>query len=343
MRPITCWPFILAFSLFSAPASAQPVIWIDAHSHLEAGPGTGGQVDFKASAAAALATMDQRGLQRILIMPPPALREQRNDYEELADIAKKNPNRFAFLSGGRSLNPMIQESVRAGNVTPEIRRRFEERAEEIVTAGAVGFGEMTAFHLSFRQGHPFEEAPPDHPLFILLAEIAARHDIVIDLHMEAVVQDMALPDRFSSPPNPKILRENMTAFKRLLSQNPKTRLVWAHVGWDNTGQMTVALVRSLLETHPNLTMSIKIRQLPPGQSISHNSPLDEHEKIRPAWLELIRSFPDRFVIGTDSFYGMPLQAELVSRGPLSLLGQLPGDLARKIGYENAVKIYRLKK
>lgn len=333
-----------------APGSAYPADpnrtdYIDTHVHLE-GKYRSGRVfhsDYDKAAETALATMNDLGIQKSLIMPQPFPPDHpgRYDSRELAEVAKKNPERFAFLSGGGSLNPMIQEAVRSGKVTPDIQRTFEERAREILRSGAVGFGEMTAEHLSFAPWHPYEAAPPDHPLFLLLVDIAARHDVPIDLHMEAVPHDMPLPEKFNSPPNPKVLHENLTAFERLLSHNRNARIVWAHVGWDNTGHLTVALMRRLLETHPNLYLSVKVDPL----SLPHNRPLNESREIRPEWTDLIRAFPDRFVIGSDQFYGIPgltPRRPPSSQGPRVFLNQLPPDLARKVGYENAVRIYKLK-
>jgi predicted TIM-barrel fold metal-dependent hydrolase len=232
---------------------------------------------------------------------------------------------------------MIQEAMVRGEITPELRRRFETRAAEILSAGAVGFGEMTALHLSFFPGHPFEVAPPDHPLFFLLADIAAQGNVPIDLHMEAAVQDTPLPGRFMSPPNPSALRENISAFDRLLSHNRGARIVWQHVGWDNTGHMTVPLLRRLLEAHTNLYMSLKINR----RSLPQNRPLDIDGKVPQEWLDLLGSFPDRFVVGADQFFGTPRFSLVNLEAHRSFLSQLPPDLARKVGYENAVRLYRL--
>ncbi len=70
----------------------------------------------------------------------------------------------------------------AGDVDAALRKRFTDRAEAIVAAGAKGFGEFTALHLSMQTWHPFLEVAPDHPLFLLLADIAARHGLPIDIH-----------------------------------------------------------------------------------------------------------------------------------------------------------------
>lgn len=329
----------------ASAADPERVSYVDTHVHLDGRYLFRGSFssDYAGAVETALANMNNLGIQKSLIMPPPFPPDHpgRYDYSDLAKIAKNNPDRFAFLGGGGTLNPMIQESVRSGTLTPEIQRKFEKHATEILRDGALGFGEMTAEHLSFAPWHPYEAAPPDHPLFLLLADIAARHDVPIDLHMEAVPHDMPLPARFDSPPNPKVLRENLSAFERLLSHDRKARIVWAHVGWDNTGYLSVALLRRLLEAHPNLYMSLKIDWL----SLPQNRPLSENGEIRPEWAELIRAFPDRFLIGSDQFYPSPKSMRRrppSSAGPRAFLNQLPPDLAREVGYENAVRIYRLK-
>jgi len=304
--------------------------------------GAGSSSDAMQWAETGMITMDKMGIQKSLVMPPPASKQIPNgDYENSLPVVKKFPDRFAFLGGGGSLNPMIQESITEGSVTPEMKSEFENKAEKIIQDGGVGFGEMASLHLSFFQGHPFEEAAPDHELFLLLADIAARHDVPIVFHMEAVSEDMPLPAQFTDP-NPKTLTENIKAFERLLDHNTKTKIIGDHDGWDKTGDRTVELPRQLLENHPNLYMAIKIDLPTRGKRVFvQNSPIDENGKIRPEWVSLIKSFPDRFIIGSDSFFGIPHQPSVLLQNEKSFLNQLPPDLARKVGYENAVLIYRL--
>ena len=250
---------------------------------------------------------------------------------------KKSPGTFAFLGGGGTLNAMIQEAMRSGNAGGEVRRKFRQRAEAIVHQGAVGFGEMTAEH--FAGATPYQYAPPDHPLFLLLADVAAQHGVVIDLHMEAVPAAMELPSDLKSPPNPSELHDNIAAFERLLAHNPRANIVWAHAGSDNTGYRTPDLCRRLLQAHANLYMQIKVDPVSPGK----NYPLDAASgRIEPEWLQLFQEFPDRFVIGTDQHYPMPAAGPQRWQAAVLLLNQLPGDLRRKIGTENAVRIYRLR-
>jgi len=325
----------------------QDLIIIDTHAHLFWEDRSGGSPDLALRTAVEI--MDRLGVKKTLIAPPPFPPgiPGMYDYKALIEASKKYSERFAVLAGGGSLNPMIH-SIRPQEITSDIRRNFEETAREILGNGAVGFSELAAEHFSLHfDHHPYLSTAPDHPLLLLLADIAASRDVPIDLHMEAIPQDMPLPEKLSGPPNPKALRENIAAFERLLSHNRDAQIIWAHAGWDNTGYRTVPLMRQLLQRHSNLYMSVRCaRSLHP-----ENMPLNERGEIRAEWLDLVRSFPDRFVIGSDTFFGVTgevtwrtLTGEPQPKedGTWVFLRKLPPDLAKKIAYENVLRIYKLK-
>jgi predicted TIM-barrel fold metal-dependent hydrolase len=287
----------------------------------------------------AIASMPVENLAKIVFMPSPFTLADANrfDVERLRPAAKKYPGKIAVLGGGGTLNPMIIEAARTGDAGPGIQKQFRERAEAILAAGAMGFGEMAAEH--FPSSTPYETAPPDHPLFLLLADIAAQHDVPISIHMEALPQDMDLPAPLKSPPNPPRIHANIAAFERLLAHNPRAKIVWAHLGWDTTGYRTPELMRRLLEAHPNLFMEIKLDPLDVGK----NSPLTNGAsgQIKPEWLKLFTDFQDRFVIGSDQHYPQgsgPQRWQAV----VLLFNELPAAVRRKIGAENAARIYHLK-
>ncbi len=322
--------------------------YVETHVHLTAGARRGVRVTYLEAAAAVLKSMDELGVRKVLVLPPPQGPLNTRSivgYESLKEVAKKYPDRFAFLGGGGSLNYMIYESVKKGTVSERTRRKFREEALAIAKAGAVGFGEMTALHFSLHSGHPFYEAPPDHPLFLLLSDLSAESGLPIDLHMEAVTKD-AMPFPYdkrtrASKHNPSTLKENIKPLERLLSHNRKAKVVWVHMGWDNTGHMTVELLSRLLKAHPNLYMSLK------GYSHkrSANRPLDQNDKLRSEWKNLIALFPDRFVFGCDGFYGLPGKDKtfpVSTGGSRLILSQLPLNIARKVAYKNANHIYGLK-
>ena len=295
--------------------------------------------------------MREAGIRGMVLIPPPQVsRMRRNwDYEAFAAAARAQPQRFAFLGGGGSLNPMIHDAA-DGVVDDALRERFSSRAHQILADGAAGFGEMSPHHLSARPGHPYEAVPADHPLFLLLADIAARHGAVIDLHLDLVVSDMTLPQRFSPSLNPATLRANLDGFERLLAHNRGARIVWAHAGADPIGHWTAQLSRALLARHPNLYMSIRMGG---GQMRMQNLMLDSTGSLDPQWRAVLEEHADRFVLGGDQFFAAGLSgagpgidfsrfAPVQRRQQAALLALLPAEVARKIGHENALRLYRIR-
>ncbi len=338
--------FLVWLAAMAAPCDAVDAV--DTHLHLDQATPDGrfSTADFERAGAGLLAEMNRLGVRWAVLLPvpQPAGRSFYYDFEELLPVVRRHPERFVFLGGGGSLNRLIQEAVAAGGVDADLRERFVRRAEAIVAAGAAGFGELASLHFGghlFHANHPYIGAPPDHELFLLLADIAARHGVVIDLHMELVPEPMALAvPVFRSPPNPAWLEANLAAFERLLAHNRDARIVWVHLGWDWLRTRTVARMRELLGRHPNLYVSLEAVFPQPAAT----RPLDDDGKLRPEWLALIRDFPDRIMLGSDEFFRPPGQQKR-RRGDLlaptlSIVDQLPGDLARRVGYENAERLYR---
>jgi hypothetical protein len=345
MTLMVAWgaPLLLALAGLGPAASAGAAeeqdrpgggaVIIDTHAHLLRNR----RGNAHATAVQALRAMDEIRVDQAILLPPPFAPGHPGTYgyRELESAVRANPRRFAFVAGGESLNPMIH-AVAPEQVTPEHVRRLQQEAASIAAAGAVGFGELTAEHFSSGRGrHPYESTRPDHPLFLALADIAAQRAMPIDLHMEAVPQDMETPVRMRGRgANPERLKENISGFERLLAHNRKARIVWAHCGWDLTGERTVPLMHSLLERHPNLYMSIKVD--PSGTQ--RTFPLTADGMVRPEWLALLRAFPDRFMIGSDQFLEEDTGRLRLAR---QFVDALPSDIVRLIASENARQIYRL--
>lgn len=345
MRVVYCAISLSLLLLNARPALAQLPGTIDTHAHIPGGGQRG--TDFRGSLDAALGRMDQYGIGRSIVMPPPMVAGMPGAYDiESYSFAKQAyAGRILLGGGGSSLNAMIQTSTPQA-VTDDLRKAFRARAEQIVAAGAVVFGEIALHHLSLQfmgPQHPYEWTPPDHPLLLLLADIAAEKNIPLDLHLDLVPQDMNLPDRpvFNSK-NPVLLKANMAAFERLLAHNRSAMIVWAHAGTDPLGTRTPQIQRELLSRNPNLFMSLRLSANGPPPFIA----LGPDKKLKAFWLELLRDFPDRFVIGTDFFHSSKFEPQ---RGPgaealenyRAALAQMPPELAEAIAHGNAERIYRL--
>ncbi len=300
----------------------------DAHAHFD-------EKDVSGAIRSVLAARGQENAAMIFLLMSPDSYDHADRYqaEIILPEAKKYPGKIAVVGGGGSLNAMIIQSAAIGDAGPAVQKKFKDRAEELLREGVVGFGEMTAEH--FNGNTPYQYAPADHPLFLMLADIAAEHGVPIDLHLEAVPQDMPLPAGLKSPPNPPRLHANIAAFERLLAHNPRANIIWAHAGFDNTGYRTVELNRRLLAAHSNLYMELKADPLAKGL----NYPLAADGKIKPDWLKLIMDYPDRFIIGSDQHYPEPKDQVQRWQEVVLLFNELPADVRKKVGTENVAHIY----
>jgi predicted TIM-barrel fold metal-dependent hydrolase len=314
------------------PASAP---YIDAHTHID-------QNHADEAVALLLGAMDGLNGSKAFIQTEPYGPGNPGawDVEKILPAVKKQGGKLAVLGGGGTLNPMIIEAANTGNAGPEVQKKFRARAEEILRAGAVGFGELSIEHFSLPQSpvKDYEYAPADSPLMLLLADIAAEHNVPIDLHMEALPQDIPAPAELK-PPNPPQLHGNIAALERLLAHNPRAKLIWAHAGSDNVGYRTPELNRRLLAAHPNLYMEIKFDPGFPGKD-----PPIVDGKLKPEWLKLYADFPDRFIIGSDQHFDPPASVPLArAQQNALLLDQLPDGLRKKIAIENPLRIYGIER
>jgi hypothetical protein len=116
---------------------------------------------------------------------------------------------------------------------------------------------------------------------------------------------------------------DVEAIERIFQTNPDALVLWAHSGFESP-----AGIAPLLAKYPNLWADLAFRQ--------------EHElngMVDSDWQSLFEQFPDRFVLGTDTYtperwYYVVEQADW-SR---TWLDTLPGDLADKIAFGNAERL-----
>ncbi len=331
-----------------SPVTPVELIYVDTHNHLvgRIGRGESRQFDYEGPAKTALSIMDTTGVKINLVMPMPQDDEQENRLylDDILPVVKQYPGRFAVLGGGGSLNVMIQQALKVGHVSDAAKKKFDDTAAELIKKGVLGFGEMTAEHFSMKADHHYESSPPDHVLFLRLADLAAKYDVPIDIHMEAIPEEMELPLRLKSPPNPRILKPNIAGFERLLAHNRNARIIWVHLGWDSTGKRTVELTRELLLKHPNLYMSIRVAGGMQARNVERSTfPLDRQGNVKQDWLTMFNEFHDRFIIGSDEIIlqGSRHPSAGSIQATVGLLQQLPDELRRKIGYENAYRLYKL--
>lgn len=328
----------------SQPGQMRP----DKRGPMQKGPRQAQGENLQLAAENLIRKMDRYGVQQAIVVVVPGHMPYDVEERSRREVVMRHPDRLRLMAGGAVLSPFLQK-IAPDRVTEADRLRFRQLAEQALRDGAVGFGEMLSYHLSMADHHSFQYAAPDHPLFLLLADIAAQHNVPIDLHMEAIVKRRPMPDNLlrASAKNPKTLEPTIPSFERLLAHNRKARIVWQHIGWDNTGEMTPELVGRLMSDHPNLNIALRVesrlQQVGNGGAMP-NRLVDRSGVLKPEWLQLIKKFSDRITIGSDEFF-FPIESKRPNQSFVetwSLLDQLPTELAQKLGNENARRIYNLK-
>ncbi|MBC8240056.1 MAG: amidohydrolase [Alphaproteobacteria bacterium] len=110
------------------------------------------------------------------------------------------------------------------------------------------------------------------------------------------------------------------AIGRIFAQDPDARVLWAHAGFDAPEQ-----IAAMLREYKNLWADLSFRT--------------EHAangKVDPQWRKLFLDFPDRFLIGTDTYtperWSFVVEHANWSR---AWLADLPVEVGKNIAYRNA--------
>ncbi|MFT5444922.1 MAG: hypothetical protein ACI9DC_000082 [Gammaproteobacteria bacterium] len=113
------------------------------------------------------------------------------------------------------------------------------------------------------------------------------------------------------------------AVRRLFAQDPEAVILWAHSGFVGPAEL-----RTMLAAYPNLWSDLAFRS-------EHASGAE----VDAEWRALFAAFPDRFMLGTDTF--APERWYFVAENAKSSrrwLGSLPPALAERIASGNAQKL-----
>jgi predicted TIM-barrel fold metal-dependent hydrolase len=114
------------------------------------------------------------------------------------------------------------------------------------------------------------------------------------------------------------------AVERLFKQWPQAKILWAHSGFDRPER-----VREMLRKYPNLWADLAFRS-------DHGS----GGKVDPDWRAAFTEFPDRFMVGTDTF--TPERWHYVpehAKWSRAWLADLPKDVAERIAWKNGEAVF----
>ncbi len=125
-----------------------------------------------------------------------------------------------------------------------------------------------------------------------------------------------------------------TAIDLLMAHTPskgqKLRLIWAHTG---IGGASPERVDQLLTRYPNLMGELSYH---PGLTCDAQG----KTVLCSEWRALILKHPTRFLIGSDTWVNQRWQYyEELMKTYRQWLGELPADVARKVGWENGAGVF----
>ena len=124
------------------------------------------------------------------------------------------------------------------------------------------------------------------------------------------------------------------AIDLLMAHAPHARLIWAHTG---IGGASVARVRALLTKYPKLMGELSYR---PGLTCSNDK---QDDQLCPEWRSLVLDFPDRFLIGSDTWINQRwVYYEDTMNSYRTWLGGLPNQVAQNIAWRNGAALINLK-
>jgi hypothetical protein len=139
-------------------------------------------------------------------------------------------------------------------------------------------------------------ADADLPVMRRIVQLARQHGLLLHLHGDA------------------------DAVERVFRQDPAARILWAHSGFASPAD-----VRTTLRRHKMLWADLAFRSDPASGG-----------KVAPEWRDAFVEFPDRFMVGTDTF--SPERWYYVTEHAAwarAWMADLPRDLAERIAWRNA--------
>jgi hypothetical protein len=143
----------------------------------------------------------------------------------------------------------------------------------------------------------------DEPLFRKVIKMAKERDIFLHVH---------------SGPDP---------IRWLYQLDPDVKLIWAHAGLGEAAKV----VFDLMSDHPALIADTSLREY---------AILGSGDELNPEWRKIILAFQDRLMIGSDTWVNAQWDDyDAIMASNRLWLSKLPRDVAEKIAYKNAERLF----
>jgi hypothetical protein len=143
----------------------------------------------------------------------------------------------------------------------------------------------------------------DTPQIRQLVEFAVEHNLFLHAHSDE------------------------SAIEILIAHNPRVRVLWAHGGMTSTPMS----IDGILGRQSNLWVELSYRY----------EDILSDDDMNPAWRDLFLKYPDRFILGTDTWTTERwADALYITRTARRWIALLPNEVRVKFAFENATRFLR---
>lgn len=240
-------------------------------------------------------------------------RMQRNGVKAI--VANSRPN-----DGTKNLASAKEQTAKAGVTVIPFIRLYRNRADydnwfrdETIyqmVLDELSKGTASGAYKGIGEFHLYDSANANGAVAAKLMKLAEEKQLAVLAHVDDVAIDLLMAH---TP-----------------SKGQANKLIWAHTG---IGGASVDRIRSLMRKYPGLMGELSYR---PGLTADNG-------QLSPEWRALITEFPNRFMIGSDTWVNQRwLYYDDLMKGYRTWLGGLPADVARKVAWENGAALFGLK-
>jgi predicted TIM-barrel fold metal-dependent hydrolase len=245
---------------------------------------------------------------------PPAdvlARMQRNGVRAIIANSRPNDGTHALAASPqtRAAGVTVVPFVRLYRNRADYSNWFRDESIYTMVQAELARGTGSGPFRGIGEFHLYDSANADGPVARKLMQLAEDKQLAVLAHIDDKAVDMLMA--------------------HTASRGQRLRMIWAHTG---IGGAPVARVDQLMARYPLLVGELSYR---PGLTC-------EAGKLCREWRELILKYPDRFVIGSDTWVNQRWQYyDQLMTGYRAWLGDLPAEVARKVGWSNAASLFGL--
>ena len=322
--------FVLLLVLFAWSAHARDYRYSDAHLHY---------VDFFQESAGMdtlLERMAEAGIEHVMLSGIPVAKKwDENEPKRPRYYAGDDANAYWYTA----TDTLIAHAYK--QVPAEQRRRFHpflsgfnpndknsdahiRRMLELDPGLWQGIGEVFTRHDDLTALIHGDAPRANNEALARVYHLAAEYDLPVMLHSNITSKRER---------NPLYLQE----IEDPLRNHPHVRFIWAHAGTSmeihrhqKKLDFLLPTLERMLETYPNLYIDLSWTMLRPYL-------LDKDGKPDEAWVQLVSSYPARFMLGSDVVGRFDSLGEYM-RGFEPFLDALPEDVAHNVAHDNFLSV-----